>query len=272
MTPTPYALRRRALATLLALIATMGTAQAQDVLKIGTRAGPNEEITEAAARAAQRLGLKLQPVVFDGVVNPNEALVGRDLQANAFQHIVYLNAEIKNRGYKIVKAADIYTVPLAIYSKKYKTLDELPVGARFAIPADDANQSRALLALQDHGLIKLRADFNQDQQNASLLDVAENPRKLKFVELATQVLAASLPDVDAGATNANFASQLAKLSLTEALARESAQRTQRYTQIVAVRIEDKDRPWVKTLVASFQSEEVRQLIESRYKHVLAPAF
>lgn len=258
-------------AALLGLLASTATLAA-DTLRIGTLGGPYEQITEAAAKAAPRFGLNIKPVVFDGIVSPNEALVGGDLDGNAYQHIVFLNNEVANRKYKLIKAADIYTVPLAIYSKKYKALKDIPVGGKIAIPADEANQSRALLALQDNGLIKLRADYDWRKGNASVLDVAENPKKFQLIEVPTTILPNSLPDVDAGATNANLAYQLAKLSLKDALAVENKETTKRYTQILVIREADKNKPWVASLVKAYQSDEVRQLIDTQFKNVMTPAF
>ncbi len=251
-----------------------GASVAADVptVRIGTLGGPYEQVTEAAAKAGPRNGVKIVPVVFDGIVSPNEALVGGDIDGNAYQHIVFLNSEVANRKYKLIKAADIYTVPLAIYSTKHKTLADIPVGGKFAIPADEANQSRALLALQDNGLIKLRPDFNPLKGNASVLDVVANPKKLQLIEISTTILANSLPDVDGGAVNANLAYQLAKLSLKDALAVENKETTKRYTQVLVIREADKNKPWVAALVKSYQSDEVRQLIDAKFKNVMTPAF
>lgn len=268
-----YALLVTTLSTLLlAGVAAPVLAADPAAVRVGTLGGPFEQVTEAAAKAAPRNGLKIVPVVFDGIVSPNEALVGGDISANAYQHVVFLNSEVANRKYKLIKAADIYTVPLAIYSKKHKTLADIPVGGKFAIPADEANQSRALLALQDNGLIKLRADFNPLKGNASVLDVVANPKKLQLIEISTTILANSLPDVDAGAVNANLAFQLAKLSLSDALAVENKETTKRYTQILVIREADKNKPWVAPLIKSYQSDEVRQLIDSKFKNVMTPAF
>lgn len=249
-------------------------AQAQDrtKLRIGTFGGPFEQVTDAAARAGKRLGLDITPVVFSNAVLPNEALVGHEIDGNAYQHTVYLNAEVRRRGFRIVQAAEIYTVPLAIYSARHRSLAELPRGARIAIPSDEANQGRALLALQDHGLVKLKAGLDLSARSPSLLDVAENPRDLKFLELAVPAVPKSLPDVDAAAVNANVAHQQAGLTLKQAIAVESPESTKRYTQILAVRESDRDKPWLPALVSAYRSPEVRQVIETQFKDVMTPAF
>lgn len=257
---------------LLFTASVLQAAHAQTVLKVGTNAGPYEDITQAAARAAAHNGITIQPVVFDGVVSPNESLAGRDLDANAYQHVVYLNTENTKRGYMLIKAADLYTVPLAIFSKKHATLDQIPQGGSFAVPADEANQNRALLAMQDVGLITLREGASSATHNASVLDVVENPKQLKLIEISTPILASSLPDVDAGAVNANFAFKLANLTLAQAIAVENPERTRKYTQVLVIREADKDKPWVKPLVRSYQSPEVRAVIDTQFKDVMQAAF
>ncbi|HVR54047.1 MAG TPA: MetQ/NlpA family ABC transporter substrate-binding protein, partial [Pseudorhodoferax sp.] len=190
----------------------------------------------------------------------------------AYQHTVYLNAEVRRRGFKIVQAAEIYTVPLAIYSSKHRSLAELPRGARIAIPSDEANQGRALLALQDHGLVKLKAGLDFSARSPSLLDIAENPKDIKFLELAVPAVPKALPDVDAAAVNANVAHQQAGLTLKQAIGVEKPETTKRYTQLLVIREADKDKPWVPTLVSAYRSPEVRQLIETQFKDVMTPAF
>ncbi|WP_326543379.1 MetQ/NlpA family ABC transporter substrate-binding protein [Pseudorhodoferax sp.] len=263
--------RLSVLATLLLAAGLSFGAQAQTAtqLKIGTFGGPFEQVTDAAARAGKRLGLDITPVIFSNAVLPNEALVGNEIDGNAYQHTVYLNAEVRRRGFKIVQAAEIYTVPLAIYSAKHKSLADLPKGARIAIPSDEANQGRALLALQDHGLVKIKAGLDR---SPSLLEVAENPKDIKFLELAVPAVPKALPDVDAIAVNANVAHQQASLTLKQAIAVEKAETTKRYTQLLVIREADKDKPWVPTLVSAYRSPEVRQLIETQFKDVMTPAF
>lgn len=266
---------RLALASISAAVALLAAvpAQAQQTaLKVGTFGGPFEQITEAAAKAGKRYGLDLKPVIFSNSVLPNEALVGGELDANAYQHVVFLNAEVRRRGFKIVRATDIYTVPLAAYSLKYKSLADLPNKAKVAIPSDEANQGRALLALQDHGLIKLKSGIDLNTHNPSLLDIAENPKSLQFLELAVPAVPKSLPDVDAALVNANVAHQQAKLTLKDAIAVENPSTTKRYTQLLVIREADQNKPWVEALVKSYRSDEVRQVIQTEFKDVMTPAF
>ncbi len=245
------------------LAATAVHAADLKVLKVGTRSGPGELILEEAAKVLARDGIKLEPVVIDGIVSPNEALNNGDINANAFQHQPFLNQEIKNRQYKIVSVAKTYNAPLAIYSVKHKSLAQLPVGARISIPDDSANQSRALLAFQDHGLIKLRPNFDLAKDSATPDDIVDNPKKLKFVELSLTVIPRTFQDVDAGAINSTHAFRVAKLTLKDAIAIEK-DRTQNYTSVIAVRIQDKDQPWVAQLVKAYRSPEVKKFIEKEF--------
>lgn len=269
-------LRRNACIALSALTLCLvaGVAQAQPtVLKVGTLGGAFEQITQAAARAADREGvIKIVPVVFSSSVLPNEALAGGDIHANQYQHAVFLANELKRRNYKIVRTADIYEVPLAIYSKKHKKLEDLPQGAKFVVPADEANQHRALLALQSNGLIKLKAGFDSAKDGATLLDIAENPRKLSFIEAQVPAIPKLLDDVDGGAVNANTAYQNSGLTLADAIAVESKSEIARYPSVLVVREADKAASWLAALTRAYKSPEVKALAEEKFKGTVVPLF
>lgn len=264
--------RITAIAAASVLLASSAWAQTPVVIKVGTFPGPFEQVTRAAAKAAEREGLKIEPVVFNNAVLPNDALAAGEIQANQYQHAVYLASEIKRRGYKIHRAADIFTVPLAIYSKKHKKLADLPNGARVVVPSDEANQHRALLAFQSNGLIKLRADFDPSRGGATLRDIQDNPKKLEFVEAAVPAIPKLLDDLDAGAVNANTAFMNSKLTLKEAIAVESQAEINRYPSLLAVRDADKNAPWVAALIRAYKSPEVRQVIEQNFNGTMVPLF
>ncbi len=126
---------------------------------------------------------------FNDYVQPNAALDAGDLDANSFQHQPYLDSQIKQRGYKMVSVGYTYISPLGIYSKNLKSPKDLPQGAKVAVPNDPSNENRALLLLQSQGVIKLKAGAGTNGTNATPLDVAENPKKLKIVELDAAQLA-----------------------------------------------------------------------------------
>lgn len=244
------------------------TALAQDKpLKIGVTAGPHAQIMEQVKKVAEKQGLKIQVVEFSDYVQPNAALAAGDLDANSYQHKPYLDAQIKDRGYKFVLAANTVNFPIGIYSRKIKKLAELKEGARFGIPNDPTNGGRVLLLLQAQGLIKLKDGAGL---KATPLDVVSNPKKLKFIELDAAQLPRSLDDLDASAINTNFAISAGLNPKTDAIAQEDAHSP--YVNILVVREADKDKPWVAQLVKAYHSPEIRQFIETQFKGSVLPGW
>ncbi|WP_028226818.1 MetQ/NlpA family ABC transporter substrate-binding protein [Paraburkholderia ferrariae] len=240
------------------LFASFG-AQADETIKVGVTGGPHEQVMEVVKRVAAKNGLAIQIVEFSDYVQPNAALASGDLDANSYQHQPYLDAQVKDRGYKLVKIADTVTFPMGIYSKKVKSLAQLQPGAKIAVPNDPTNGGRALLLLQKQGLIKLRADAGL---KATPLDIVENPRKLKIVELDAAQIPRSLDDVDAAAINTNFAMQAGLKPRQDAIAIEDPKGP--YVNILAIREADRNKPWVAKLVAAYHSPEVKQYIDSQF--------
>jgi len=240
-------------------------------LKVGVAGGVDEQIWEVVTQVAKKDGLDVEAIVISGTASPNEALNNGDLNANSFQHIPYLRDQVKSRGYKIVAAGDTYISPIGFYSKKYKSLESLPVGATISIPADPSNQTRALVILRDHKLITLRDGFDPYTGTASLQDVRSNPRKLNFVEAAPLVQARSLPDVDAAAIVNNVASEAGLYATRDGIAVEQREHNP-YVNIIAVREQDRNAPWVPKLVKAYQSEEVRHFIQTHFNGSVIPAF
>ena len=243
-------------------------ALAQDkTLKIGVTAGPHAQIFEQVKKIAEKDGLKIQIVEFSDYVQPNAALAAGDLDANSYQHKPYLDQQIKDRGYKFTHVGYTVNFPIGIYSKKVKKLDELKEGAKFGIPNDPTNGGRVLLVLQDQGLIKLKPEAGL---KATPLDVVSNPKKLKFVELDAAQLPRSLDDLDASAINTNYALSAGLSPAKDVIAQESAKSP--YVNLLAVREQDKNQPWVAKLVKAYQSEPVRQFIQSEFKGAVLAGF
>jgi len=263
--------KRQLLKTTLAL--TLGAALAlpalaQDKpLKIGVTAGPHAQIFEQVKKVAEKDGLKIQVIEFSDYVQPNAALAAGDLDANSYQHKPYLDQQIADRGYKFSPVGYTVNFPIGIYSKKVKSLKDLPEGAKVGIPNDPTNGGRVLLVLQDQGLIQLRPDAGL---KATPLDVVGNPKKLKFVELDAAQLPRSLDDLDASAINTNYAISAGLNPGKDAIARESAKSP--YVNLIAVRSADKDKPWVAKLVKAYQSDAVRQFIQTEFKGSVVPGF
>lgn len=253
----------------LAVAATLSSPLlAQDKpIKVGVTAGPHAQIFEQVKKIAEKDGLKIQIVEFSDYVQPNAALAAGDLDANSYQHKPYLDQQVKDRGYKLVSAGYTVNYPIGLYSKKVKTLAELKQGAKFGIPNDPTNGGRVLLVLQDKGLIKLRPEAGL---KATPLDVIDNPKKLKFVELDAAQLARSLDDLDAAAINTNFALSAGLNPAKDAIAQESAKSP--YVNVIVVREQDKDKAWVAKLVKAYHSEEIRKYIQTEFKGAVLAGF
>ena len=248
--------------------AITGAAFAQDKpLKIGVTAGPHAQIFEQVKKIAEKDGLKIQIVEFSDYIQPNAALAAGDLDANSYQHKPFLDQQVKDRGYKLVSVAYTVNFPIGIYSKKVKSLKELKEGARFGIPNDPTNGGRVLLVLQDQGLIKLKPEAGL---KATPLDVIDNPKKIKFVELEAAQLPRSLDDLDASAINTNFALSAGLNPSKDAIALEGPKSP--YVNLIAVREQDKDKPWVAKLVKAYQSEEIRKFVQTEFKGSVLAGF
>lgn len=262
--------KRLIVQSLLALTAAafLSPVLAQDKpLKIGVTAGPHAQILEQVKKLAAKEGLKLQIVEFSDYIQPNAALAAGDLDANSYQHKPFLDQQVKDRGYKIVNVGYTVNFPIGLYSKKVKRLAELKEGAKFGIPNDPTNGGRVLLVLQDQGLIKLKPGAGL---KATPLDVAENPRKLKFVELDAAQLPRSLDDLDASAINTNYALQAGLQPGKDSIAQESAKSP--YVNLIAVREQDKNQPWVAKFVKVYQSDEIRQFVQTQFKGAVVTGF
>ncbi|WP_431276620.1 MetQ/NlpA family ABC transporter substrate-binding protein [Variovorax ureilyticus] len=257
--------KRKLLQSIVALAITSGFAAvptfAQDKpIKIGVTGGPHAQIFEQVKKVAEKDGLKIQIVEFSDYVQPNAALAAGDLDGNSYQHKPYLDQQVKDRNYKLVDVAYTVNFPIGIYSKKVKSLKDLKDGARVGIPNDPTNGGRVLLVFQDQGLIKLRPEAGL---KATPLDVIENPKKIKFVEVDAAQLPRSLDDLDAAGINTNFALSAGLNPGKDAIAKEGAKSP--YVNILVVREQDKDKPWVAKLVKAYHSEEVRSYIQSEFK-------
>jgi D-methionine transport system substrate-binding protein len=256
---------RRLCISLFALVLA-GTAHAETI-RIGVTAGPHAEIIDVVKKVAAERGLDLKPIEFTDYVVPNQALAQKDLEANSFQHEPYLKNQISKTGWKIVKVANTIASPQGVYSLKYKTLAELPQGATVAIANDPSNGARGLLILALHGAIKLKDGVGP---TATVADITDNPKRLKVVELDAAQLPRSLQDVDLVSINNNYAVQAGLNPAKDAIARESLDGP--WVNILAVREEDKDRPWVAQLIEAYHSDPVKQFVETRFKGTYIPTW
>ena len=259
--------RRTALAaTALAALtlAVPGLAQTPQIVRIGVSPGPHAEILEQVKPLLAKKGIDLKIVEFSDYVVPNQALDAGELEANSFQNQPYLDNQVKDRGFKIVSVGLTVNFPLGIYSSKYKSWADVPDGSSIAIQNDPTNGGRSLLLLQDKGVIKLRDGVGF---KPGPIDIVANPKKLKFIEVEAAQTPRTLADVAAAAINTNYAVD-AKIEPTSAILREDPKGP--YVNVIAVRAADKDKPWVKTLVETYQSPEIKVFVAERFKgNVLA---
>ena len=265
--PSRRAAVLKSLALVLALAGIGLPAAAADVVRLGVTAGPHAQIAEVARRVAARDGLEIRIVEFQDYIQPNAALDAGDLDANSFQHRPFLESQVKARGYRITPVGDTVTFPMGFYSKRWKSLADLPRGARVGIQNDPSNSGRALLLLQKAGVLRLKPGAGV---SATTLDIADNPKGVQVVQLEAAQLARSLDDLDASAINTNFAITAGLVPTRDAIAIEDAKSP--YANLLAVRSADKDKPWVPRLVKAFQSPEVRAFVSDRFAGSMVPAF
>ena len=262
MTPSPV--RRLLLAAALAATASMPALVAAQTPKkeivIGATAGPYADQVKLGIKPIlEKKGYTVKVVEFNDYIQPNHALAEGSLDANVFQHSVYLHKFATENKLALSELIKVPTAPIAIYSKKHKTLAEVADGATVALPNDPTNAARALVVLEQIGWVKLREGY--DPIRVSEKDVAQNPKKLKLVAIEAAQLPRSLDDTDYSFVNGNFA-LASGLKLTEALALEKT--TPTYQNLVAIRTEDKDKPWIKDLADAYRSREFLAVTDKHF--------
>lgn len=259
--------RRTALAATALAALTLSVpalAQTTQVVRVGVSPGPHAEILEKVKPLLAPKGIDLKIIEFSDYVVPNQALDAGELEANSFQNQPYLDNQVKDRGFKLVSVGLTVNFPLGIYSSKYKSWADVPDGSSIAIQNDPTNGGRALLLLQDKGVIKLKDGVGFKPSPA---DIVANPKKLKIIEVEAAQTPRTLADVAAAAINTNYAVD-AKIEPTSAILREDPKGP--YVNLIAVRAADKDKPWVKTLVETYHTPEIKAFIAERFKgNVLA---
>lgn len=231
--------------------------------KVGVTAGPHALIMQQVKEKAAKEDFDIQIIEFNDFILPNEALNEGELNANSYQHQPFLQEQINLKNYKISAVAKTILLPMGIYSNTYKVLSELPEGAKVAIPNDPSNGGRALLLLQANGLITLKAGVALP----SLLDIIDNPKRLKIIELEAPQLPRSLPDVAAAVINTDWV-LLAKMDPKTALVTEAKESP--YANLIVVKDDQKNSEDVKKFVRLYQSPDIKAYIEAQFKgYVLA---
>ena len=255
------------LATLTSILALSAAATLAEEIRVGVSPGEHAEIMEEVAKVAAPMGLDIDVVEFSDYVIPNTALADGDIEANSFQHVPYLDNQMKDRGFELAIVGNTITTPMGVYSDKIDDLANLSDGARVAIPNDPTNGGRALLLLQDLGLVTLAEGTGLVP---SPLDIAENPKGLKFLELDAAQLPRTLADADIAIINTNYAIASGLSPKDDSIAMEKADSP--YVNVIVVRKGDEDQPWVKTLVSAYHSDEVKAFIEESYHGAVITAW
>ncbi|NLP32153.1 MAG: ABC transporter substrate-binding protein [Oligella ureolytica] len=242
-------------------------ALAADKLSIAATPVPHAEILEHVQPTLKEAGVDLDIKVFTDYVQPNQQVADGHIDVNFFQHKPYLDSFNSERGTDLVSIALVHVEPFGAYSSKIDSIEDLKEGARVAIPNDPSNGARALLLLEQHGIIKL-----EDPTNllATARDVAENPKNLKFTELEAATLARVLPDVDLALINTNYALEAGLNPLEDALLIEGAESP--YANIVVVKAGNEKDPRIEKLVDTLNSDDVKKFITEKYQGAVVPAF
>lgn len=248
--------------SLLAVAAIVGFAApaAAETIKFGVTAGPHAQIAEALVPIAKAKGLDVQVIEFSDGSLIDPATQDGSVEANGFQHTPYLEQQNKDRRLNLVAVGGrTVLLPMAGYSKKWKSVAELPQGAQISIPADPTNGGRALKLLETTGLIKLPANSTF---NVTELDIVENPKKVKIIPMDTAQLPRSLADVDFSVITSHFALAAGLVPKRDAILVEGE--LSQYYCLIAVKPENADKPWVKTLVEAYESPEVKAFIDEKF--------
>lgn len=238
-------------------------------LVVGASNVPHAEILEKAQPLLKEKGVELKIETFQDYVLPNKALEQKDLDANYFQHIPYLEAQIAENGYDFVNAGGIHIEPIGIYSQKYKSLDELPDGAEIIMSSSVADHGRALSLLEAKGLLTLKEGI--DKTTATVKDITDNPKKIKF---KTDIEASLLPQVynnkegDAVMINSNYAIDADLNPLKDSIAIEDENSP--YVNVIAVRKGDENSKAIKALVEVLHSKEIQDFILEEYEGAVVP--
>lgn len=256
-----------ALALSLALVGCGGGSDDANTLTVGASPEPHSKILEQVKDNLQEEGVTLEIKDYSDYVQPNLAVENGEIDANFFQHEPYLENFIEERGSDLVSVGKVHIEPMGLYSKKIKSIDELPDGAKISIPNDATNGGRALLILEKNGLIKL--DENAGY-NATEKDIVENPKNIEIQPLEAAQLSRTLEDVDASVINGNYALEAGFNPVEDAILLE--EKDSPYANVVVVKKGHENDENIKKLMNALQSDEIKKYIEDNYEGGVIPSF
>ncbi len=239
------------------------------VLKVGASPAPHAEILESVKETLAAQGITLEITEFTDYVLPNNAVYDGSLDANYFQHQPYLTTFNESNGTDLVSAGSIHFEPLGIYPGKTASLDALADGAQIAVPNDPTNEARALNLLAANGIITLKEGVGL---SATPLDIVENPKNIKIVELEAVQVPNALADVDLAVINGNYAVPAGIIDTVLVTEDPASEAAQEFANIVAVRPDKAEDPAIAALVEALTSEETRAFISEKYGAAVIPVF
>lgn len=236
-------------------------------LRIGVTAGPHAQVMARVREIAARDGLVLQVVEFAEFNGPNAALAAGELDANSYQHQPFLDQQVRDRQYTLVAVGKTMVFPLGVYSRRHRSLAAVPEGGRIAIPNDPTNGGRALILLAAQGVLRLRDGAGL---RATPADIAENPRRITIEPLEGAALPPALETADAAIITTNFALLAGLDPARDPIAAESADSP--YANLIVVRTADREAPWVRRLLAAYQTQEIKDFVAATFRGAAVPAF
>lgn len=249
-----------------------GSSSSKKTLNVGASPSPHAEIlTKFAAPKLADKGIELKVTEYTDYILPNRDTTSGKVDANYFQHINYLNNYNEENKTDLVNVGKVHFEPMGVFAGKSSSLDALANGATIAIPNDPTNEGRALLLLQDKGLIKLK---DTNALTATPQDIAENPKGLQFLEQEAAALPRTLNDADLSIINGNYAIA-AGLKLEDAVAHEDPQSAviqNEYANIVVTSADKKDDERIKALVEVLQTPELKDFLQANYGEAVLAAF
>ncbi|MCK9257544.1 MAG: MetQ/NlpA family ABC transporter substrate-binding protein [Sulfurospirillaceae bacterium] len=238
---------------------------AKELITVGATPVPHAQILEFVKPILAKEGYELKIQEFNDYVIPNMATQDGEVDANFFQHMPYLEEFNKNHKTNLVKTVSVHLEPMGVYSSSIKSLDELKEKSKVSVPNDPTNENRALEVLESNGLIKLN-----DTALKTPLDIVENPKKLRFIEIEAAQLPRTLNDVSIAVINTNFALSAGLNPTNDALAMESIDSP--YANILVVKAGNEKNPKIVALGKALNSPEVKEYILKAFKGEIIPAF
>lgn len=237
------------------------------VVTVAATPVPHSEILNEIKPLLAKEGIDLKIIEFTDYVKPNLALADKEVDATFHQHLPFLEKFNAEHNTNLVSAGNVHIEPMGVYSHKIKTLSDLSLKAKVAIPNDPSNGGRALLILQAAGLIKLK---DGGTVSSTVQDITDNPKQLQFSELDAAQVPRAIDDVDIAVINTNFALEAGLNPLKDSLFLEA--KDSPYANILAIRAGDESRPEIQKLLKALQSPEVKKFIEDKYKGAILPSF